>query len=329
MPNWCEINISFRSKKKRRLEKIANKMIKNKDVHTHYGHLQLFDTLYAIPEIVCEVSGIDKNTFDEYFDFLYNNCIYDGELNSCYMPISKETIKKVINRAKYLIENGQYPEVRKPKLIRMRSIIKEPSLISYRDFGKGTNPFERDFKPKNIPKLQSLWDWNNENIGVKWDIESFDDVETPEDLINLIYYCEDTNKFHFDLSGQTAWDAPYEFVRKVCKKYKVQCLIKFYEPGMGYGGSKLFNKKGEIVDDQTLDDDKFFNIKAERNMNYGDMGIYDCLKDQLYDYSDDTDSDEYNDTIEQILYLMKTTTDLDPDEIRTDMGWSKLFKKKK
>lgn len=327
MPNWCEVDISFRSGKKKKLEKIANKMIKNKDTFSDYGNLQTFDTLYNMEDLICQYLEIDSEKFSNIINYLYDNCIYDNSI-SYHMPLLMEDIVKIFNITEELMEKNDKPKINKPRLIRMHSVIKQPDLVAYRQYGKGVSPYDK-LNVTNMPKLDNYWDWSNNNIGVKWDIDYYGDIKTPMELLDSIYFDDTTQRYHLDICGMTPWSIPDKFVEKVCKKYKVYCFIKYYEPGMQYAGSILYNKKGEIIEDYAIDgNDELFTIKAERNMMYGDDGIYNQLYDEYEECILDPECEDHMSSVRKLKYFLDTT-DLDKEKIRKDLGWKRLFKNKK
>ncbi|MEI2419585.1 hypothetical protein V6O07_04880, partial [Arthrospira platensis SPKY2] len=304
MPNWCEIHITIKSKKEKRIQKIIDKLNEEKAYISHYGNLQMFDTIALMDEFVMDYLDIDKETFKYYMRFMYKNLIY-VDLN-VYGKITKDYITKLFDTVKIFMESDSLPVINDPNLIRMRALIKPPQIVQYRD----ENPITDYLTPDEIKNIKyfkpphEYWGWSNRNIGVKWDISSYGS-KLDEDELNIIYDPE-TNMHSISFYGTTAWTYPDEFLQKLCKKFKVFADVSYYEPGLVFAGYKKYDKHGQVIEDKIIDDVPYcrFIVDAERLMGYPEEDSFEVLLDMYDDYDDNED---ISDKLDAIEYLYKTT----------------------
>ena len=95
------------------------------------------------------------------------------------------------------------------------------------------HPMPRALEGTRAPQDNPNWyDWCHENWGTKWDVEIT--IET-----------KDEN--HVELSFDSAWAPPINWLKKVAKDYPdLNFSLKYNEPGMGFYG-KVIARNGIIT----------------------------------------------------------------------------------
>lgn len=138
-------------------------------------------------------------------------------------------------------------------------------------------------KPDVLAKLQVLFNnYNNFDYMVNWCNTFFPNMENkPDDASDYLFYgtrwwefdCDMISDTTLQISGDSAWGPPEEFIQLISEHYNVECEITFAESGMDFAGRRTW-QNGELIDrlDQTYS-----------QYTYDDRGIHGLIEEYLYD----------------------------------------------
>ena len=136
--------------------------------------------------------------------------------------------------------------------------------------------------PPEMSKDDYNLNWYDTNInwfGTKWDVDVSTDCFTFSEG-EIEFFCE------------TAWSPPIEFLRNLCRMYKVNAYIFYSEPGIAFSGeTKLIWEDGQLfVEDNEYEykaglyhlDNESFWCDMESNIEYAveeDMSVDDFIEE--------------------------------------------------
>lgn len=138
-----------------------------------------------------------------------------------------------------------------------------------------------------------------EFLGTKWDIpinELIEEWDLQDDMISFL--CN------------TAWSPPIQGLSHVCKKYNVECNIKYSEPGCNFAGYSNIDDDGNVDDNEFpfllgiyKSDQEEFWYQVDDNMEFylEEHGTIDKVKSEVFHFLSDEELKEvdiiYNDYI--------------------------------
>ena len=138
-------------------------------------------------------------------------------------------------------------------------------------------------KPAVLAKLEVLFnDYKNYSYFVDWGNSFFPNKEgLPSSGSEYLFYgtrwwefdCNMISNTALQISGDSAWGPPEEFIRMISEHYKVGCEITFAESGMGFAGRRVW-QNGECID--RLDQSYSQHV-------YDEGGMDALIQEYLYD----------------------------------------------
>lgn len=344
MPNWCSNEIRIESPIRKRLEKIVKKQQKYYDeggYYGKYGNLAMFNAMYQMSDIFIyklQVVG-DKREFDTLMEMAYRHLMHHNMYEIIkYKEDNTKNYEEFFDLLRKIKEEGE-SAVPKRKIVMsdnrekfaMHALLKIPVITEL--YLNMTLPVLN----KDVLGFEGYWEWTQRTLGVKWDLTNVNIMEGANGINVIDDSCiiwDDENKvFYIELYADTAWGPPEAFFRKISKKYKVKCTCKYYEPGMVFAGTFIYNKKGKNIFDEGIDGD---TIECERYMN--DEADHSLLDWKIDDYECEEDEEEKDEIWKDIHRIISTSEIRDmlidgEYEFTNDKGekvkTKRLFKKKK
>lgn len=139
-----------------------------------------------------------------------------------------------------------------------------------------------DDKPENYEN-GGWYDYNVKKFGTKWDF-CFNDDD--------VYYSDISDtKIRLDVS--TAWAPPIRFLENLCKKYKINGVLFYKEPGMDFGGVAKCDENGETGIEEYSYHEATYNLFPEQFFNTIQFDIEFAVED----------GKTFNDFIEDFNFL--------------------------
>ena len=120
------------------------------------------------------------------------------------------------------------------------------------------------------------------------------------------------------ISGDTAWSPPLELMKRVSRRYQVEVLHEFEEPGCDFAGLHTY-KNGEVIDrkDYTYDEYTYIN-------NYESW--WDDMIDRINENPYDTWEEFVKDFIDDSVLNIISSKDL--QELKDEFNEKKIKNEK-
>lgn len=115
------------------------------------------------------------------------------------------------------------------------------------------------------------YDLNIEWFGCKWDTE-YDIEDMTIDTKSIT------------MSVESPWSPPVEFCKTLAKKYKVNCVISYEEPGCDYTGKTTIKSDGDFIEE-----DYHF---LEGKYKLDNEGFWEDIESRLEDWKESCSEEE-------------------------------------
>lgn len=142
---------------------------------------------------------------------------------------------------------------------------------------------------------------HSEYLGTKWDIplvELVEEWDLQDDMIS--FHCG------------TAWSPPIQGLSRVCKKYNVECHIKYHEAANNFAGQALISNDGNVDDEEypyleglyILDQEEFwYQVEDHMFFYIEEYETLDKIKSEMFHFLDEDELSELDDIYEDELLM--------------------------